>query len=226
MTTHAPLSPRRRPRDRRRAIISAAERLFADRGYANTSMKQLAAAVGVTDASLYNHFASKRDILEALYEERGFPQALDVLEHLPGAIEMERQFQLNALASADLWAQNADFLRVVFTEVLVGDSLALEVHQSFMDRWRRGVERLFLKYAERGQADAGVAAPFSRMLVDLVFGAFMDRMLTLRESDGHLPFSGPDFRSRLTEEVAMLVKLVRASGAGGRATGGLAEAAT
>ena len=221
-----PLSPRRRPRDRRRAIISAAERLFADRGYANTSMKQLAAAVGVTDASLYNHFASKREILEALYEERGFPRALDVLEHLPGAIEMERQFQLNALASADLWAQNADFLRVVFTEVLVGDSLALEVHQSFMDRWRRGVERLFLKYAERDQADASLAAPFSRMLVDLVFGAFMDRMLTLRASDGHLPFSGPDFRGRLTEEVAMLVRLIRASGAGKQGAEGPDEEAT
>jgi AcrR family transcriptional regulator len=172
-------------------------------------MKQLAAAVGVTDASLYNHFASKRDILEALYEERGFPQALDVLEHLPGAIEMGRQFQLNALASADLWTQNADFLRVVFTEVLAGDVLALDVHQSFMDRWRRGVERLFLIYAERGQADLELAAPFSRMIVDLLFGAFMDRMLTLRPSDGHLPFSDPEFRSRLTDDVAMLVRVSR-----------------
>ena len=139
---------------------------------------------------------------------------------------MERQFQLNALASADLWAQNADFLRVVFTEVLVGDSLALEVHQSFMDRWRRGVERLFLKYAERDQADASLAAPFSRMLVDLVFGAFMDRMLTLRASDGHLQYSGPDFRGRLSEEVAMLVRLIRASGAGKQGAEGPDEEAT
>ena len=203
--------PRRRTRDRRRAIISAAERLFADRGYARTSMKQLAAAVGITDASLYNHFASKRDILEALYEERGFPQALDVLEHLSGEMEMERQFQLNALASADLWAQNADFLRVVFMEVLAGDALALEVHQSFMDRWRNGVERLFLIYAGRGQVEPQRADAFSRMLVDLVFGAFMDRMLTLRPSDGHLPFSDPQFRTRLTEEVAMLVRSNRRS---------------
>jgi len=183
-------------------------------------MKQLAAAVGVTDASLYNHFASKREILEALYEERGFPQALEVLEHLPGTPDMERQFQLNALASADLWAQNADFLRVVFTEVLVGDPLALEVHESFMSRWRRGVERLFLIYAERGEADAGVATAFSRMLVDLVFGAFVDRMLTIRSSDRELPFSGPDFRTRLTEEVAMLVALVQASDGGEEALAG------
>lgn len=226
MSPSEPLSPRKRPRNRRRVIMAAAERLFADQGYANTSMKQLAAAVGVTDASLYNHFASKRDILGALYEERGFPQALDVLEHLPGATSMERQFQLNALASADLWAQNADFLRVVFTEVLVGDPLALDVHRSFMERWRRGVERLFLIYAERGEVAEAAAVPFSRMLVDLVFGIFMDRMLTLRASNGLLPFSGPEFRSRLTEEVATLVRLVRASATGGHLPVGPARETT
>jgi len=203
--TQARPAVRRRTRDRRRAIIAAAERLFAEHGYARTSMKQLAAAVGVADASLYNHFASKREILEALYEERGFPQALDVLEHLPGAADMARQFQLNVLASADLWAQNADFLRVVFTEVLAGDALALEVHESFMRRWRRGVERLFLIYAERGEADVAAAPSFSRMLVDLAFGAFMDRMLAMRASGGELPYSDPQFRARLTREVAMLV---------------------
>jgi len=213
VTQTPPRSTRRSTRDRRRAIIAAAERLFADRGYARTSMKQLAAAVGVADASLYNHFASKRDILEALYEERGFPRALDLLEHLPGAVDMERQFQLNALASADLWAQNSGFLRVVLTEVLAGDALALEVHESFMERWRRGVERLFLIYAERGEADAAIASAFSRMLVDLEFGSFMDRMLTIRSSDGELPYSDPAFRARLTEEVAMLVRANRQRGA-------------
>jgi len=205
---------RRRTRDRRRAIIAAAERLFADRGYARTSMKQLAAAVGVADASLYNHFASKREILEALYEERGFPRALDLLEHLLGTADMERQFQLNALASADLWAQNAGFLRVVFTEVLAGDALAIDVHDSFMERWRRGVERLFLIYAERGEAEAAIAASFSRMLVDLLFGSFMDLMLASRASGGELPYSDPSFRARLTEEVAMLVRAHRQGRAG------------
>jgi AcrR family transcriptional regulator len=209
VTQPQPRPTKRRTRDRRRAIIAAAERLFADRGYARTSMKQLAAAVGVADASLYNHFASKREILEALYEERGFPRALDLLEHLPGTVDMERQFQLNALASADLWAQNAEFLRVVFTEVLAGDALALEVHESFMERWRRGVERLFLIYAERGEADAAGATAFSCVLVDLVFGAFMDRMLAIRSSAGELPYSDPAFRARLTDEVAMLVRANR-----------------
>src|SRR3990172_1084369 len=110
--------PKRRPRDRRRSILRAAERLFAQHGYARTSMKRLAGSVGVTDAALYNHFRSKREILEALYEERGFYHAMDVLEHLPGTRPLERQLILNALASADLWAQNADFLRIVISEVL------------------------------------------------------------------------------------------------------------
>jgi len=40
-------------------------------------------------------------------------QAIDVLERLSGGRPVERQLMLTALASADLWAQNADFLRTL-----------------------------------------------------------------------------------------------------------------
>ncbi len=213
MTTSEPTTPTRPPRrgtrDRKRSILSAAERLFAERGYARASMKEIAAAVGITDAALYKHFDSKREILEVLYEERGFFRAIEVLEHLPGKLDMEAQFRVNVLASTDLWANNTDFLRVIFMEALVGDLMAIDVHLSVMDRWRKGIERLFLLYAERGEVDPALAEDFSGMVVNLLFGAFMDRLLTQRPTDGELPFSDPAFRTRLTSEVTRLVAACR-----------------
>jgi AcrR family transcriptional regulator len=51
---------------RRRVLLSAATRLFADHGYAAVTMEDIGAAVGITGPSVYNHFASKQELLHAV----------------------------------------------------------------------------------------------------------------------------------------------------------------
>jgi AcrR family transcriptional regulator len=52
----------------RTRILDAARALFAERGYAGTSMRDLADALGMTKAALYYHFPGKAEILLALVE--------------------------------------------------------------------------------------------------------------------------------------------------------------
>jgi len=47
-------------------IRAAAEQLFAARGFAAVSMREIAGAVGVQAAALYNHFSNKQALLEDL----------------------------------------------------------------------------------------------------------------------------------------------------------------
>ncbi len=49
---------------KREEIIQIGARLFSKRGYAATSMRDLAREVGMEPASLYNHIKSKQDILD------------------------------------------------------------------------------------------------------------------------------------------------------------------
>lgn len=49
-------------------ILDAALTLFSTGGYEATSISQIAEAVGIRKASLYSHFASKQEILDALIE--------------------------------------------------------------------------------------------------------------------------------------------------------------
>ena len=55
-----------RSRDTKGRIVEAAFGLFAERGYHAVSVRDIAAAVGVKDASLYNHFPGKQAIFDAV----------------------------------------------------------------------------------------------------------------------------------------------------------------
>ncbi len=55
--------------NRREAILDAAARLFALRGYHATSMRDIAAAAEMLPGSVYYHFASKEALLLAVYAE-------------------------------------------------------------------------------------------------------------------------------------------------------------
>jgi AcrR family transcriptional regulator len=73
-------------RDTRRLILEAALDLFSEGGFAGTSMRQIARAVGVRESALYHHFPSKAAIFEALLQEMG-----------PGRSERLESLDLDAL---------------------------------------------------------------------------------------------------------------------------------
>lgn len=50
-------------------IAQEALHLFSERGYVATSVRDIAAAVGIKDSSLYNHYKSKQDIFNYVIEK-------------------------------------------------------------------------------------------------------------------------------------------------------------
>lgn len=64
-------------RERKRAeIVAVAKALFFREGYAGASMAQIAARVGGSKATLYNHFASKEELLLAVVKDVADPATM------------------------------------------------------------------------------------------------------------------------------------------------------
>lgn len=214
----APSSLRGGDRTRRR-ILAAALRLFSRNGFHGTSIRTLARSVGLTEAAIYYHFPAKRAIVQALYEQRGFMAALDELERLPGEVPLVQQLAANAIASAHLWDENSDLLRVVIVEVLRGDKAARAVHQELMERWRGGIHELLARYQGRSEIDRSIdVAEAADSWVNLMFGVFMDRLLALGRSPRRSSFLTPELRRQAQTAALRFAERLRRRGSGaGRA---------
>ena len=56
--------------ERRQAIVKEAIRLFSEKGFKGTTTRELAAAVGVSEPVIYQHFAAKKDLYAAIIESK------------------------------------------------------------------------------------------------------------------------------------------------------------
>jgi AcrR family transcriptional regulator len=52
--------------ERRDEILALASKIFADKGYASTTVREIADAAGILSGSLYHHFASKEAMLDEI----------------------------------------------------------------------------------------------------------------------------------------------------------------
>lgn len=68
MTTKKIPVLRKKPADRKLEIIQAADALFAENGYDNTSVDKIIKKIGVAKGTYYYYFKTKQQILEAIVE--------------------------------------------------------------------------------------------------------------------------------------------------------------
>ena len=103
--------------DNRARILDAAERLFATRGFAATSVREIVREAGVTNPMLYYYFGSKEDLFIHLIRERFQSFARTFSERL--SHEETIQGVLNAWAHATMEGtrESPTSIRLVFASV-------------------------------------------------------------------------------------------------------------
>jgi len=157
-----PTSRKRPPAPGARRIESAARRLFAARGFAGTSMADIAAAAGVSKATVFHHYRTKQGLYEALVSEAltGFREQLipllDPVHDLRGSLQ-----EFAAAHVARLTGMQAT-TRLIAREMLSGSSATTslfaegEMGRNFsllVDALRRGQSRGTV----RSDVDPGLA---------------------------------------------------------------------
>ncbi|WP_454041717.1 TetR/AcrR family transcriptional regulator [Cellulosimicrobium sp. Marseille-Q8652] len=130
-------------------IMRAALELFATQGFANTSVRQVVEAAGVTKGAMYHYFESKDDLLFAIYE-RILSLQTSHLEEIIGRGEPTAQ-TLRAVC-VDVIETSIDFLAEGTVFFRSAHMLSAPRQQEVTQR-RRAYHDTFSGLIERGQRE-------------------------------------------------------------------------
>jgi AcrR family transcriptional regulator len=130
-------SPAPRASSRRDQILDAAMQCFASSGFRGTTTREIAGRVGITEAALYRHFASKEALYAAIIARK--IEAPDLTVHLEAAAAAgDDRAVLSGLARTLIERVEADpaFIRILLFTALEGHSLAEPFFAARMLRMR------------------------------------------------------------------------------------------
>ncbi|MDY7016391.1 MAG: TetR/AcrR family transcriptional regulator [Cyanobacteriota bacterium] len=135
--------------DTRSRILSAALRLFARQGYDATTTKDLAAAAGVAEGTLFRHFANKKAILVEVATKGWVEILTDLLTELSemGSYKAVAQVMRRRMLRMQ---ENNDLMRVCFMEVQFHPELQERIQSETIDKMTDVAEAFFQTAMDRG----------------------------------------------------------------------------
>jgi AcrR family transcriptional regulator len=153
--------------ERERQMLAAARALFAERGYGEVTMDEVAAAVGVTKPLLYTYFGNKERLYLACME----PAAHELRDAVASAVaEADRPadaLELGVQAFFSFVDRDRDAWRVLFDETLpAGGEVARRVaeHRERLEAVVAGLVVARLPGRRRGRAAVEVEALSTALL--------------------------------------------------------------
>ncbi|MFI4989522.1 MAG: TetR/AcrR family transcriptional regulator [Solirubrobacterales bacterium] len=184
----------------RAALVSAARELFAERGYATVGTEEIVRAAGVTRGALYHHFAGKRELFQAVYED--VEQAL--LERIATLADRSASDPLQALhTGAQAFLDACEDPAVQRIALLDAPSvLGWELWREIGMRYGLGL----VEGTVQASIDAGLIEPQpAGPLAHLLLGAIDEGAMLLARAD-----DGGQTREQVGASVARMLDSLRA----------------
>jgi AcrR family transcriptional regulator len=150
--------------DTRRAILAAARRAFAKKGYGETSLEDIVGPARLTKGALYHHFTSKAAVFEALYVEMSNQLLVQVSAALAGAGDDPWRQIIAALHAFFEASAEPDYVRIVLHDAphVLGPIHGRELDQSIGLTF---VTQMVQRLCDAGLLPAMPVAATARMLL-------------------------------------------------------------
>ncbi len=154
------------PETRRRLVLDAAAAVFAEHGYAEASIEEIARACGMSRKTIYGLYPSKEELLSALLAA-AVPDDEASETFLGADFEESVNRVMDRICAAALAPREIALLRLVIAEARLAPELAAAYYRSTVERGRR----FLAAELKRLGAAFGRPADDAEQLADILFGA-------------------------------------------------------
>lgn len=168
--------------DRREQIIGAAMRVFAEKGFARATNRDIAQEAGITTGLIYYYFKSKEDLFKAALEEHSPVQVMsqitsEMLEQPPEVLLPLLITRVLAVVESE---QFLSIIRVILPEMLHGTTEIAPIVQSFFQRLIAFLDNYLRVQATRGAVRSDLdATTIAQVLISSSIGMVMRRQVLL-----------------------------------------------
>ncbi len=174
---------RQRVEEKERAIVSAARRIFEEKGYEGARMADVAAAIGVAEGTIYTYFPTKDALVRAMLEAFWEGITTEARDAVAGKSDTFQRLEALAVSHLSLCVRNWSFLELTL-RMVPGRSQDAQT-RSLMRGYVAVFDEIFAAGQDRGDlnaADLWVAR-------DQFYGAleYSGRTLMLRSSPDPAP---------------------------------------
>lgn len=142
--------------ERRSQLIEVAIDLFARKGFAGTTTREIATAAGVTEAIIFRHFATKEDLYKAILDARcSSPEAqtwFAETQQFMDSNDDEGLFRLLISKIIEGTRKDPAFQRLMLHASLEGHELALMHHNQF----KMPIGAQFIAYVAKRQQEGAL----------------------------------------------------------------------
>ena len=152
----------------REQILAVAARLFSERGYAHTTLRQIAQQSGIQAGSIYYHFDGKDEIAACVLDE-GIAAVTDAVNRrlaaLPSGADMRTR--LGAAVEGHLWGMlhRGEFTAAHIRIYRYVSDAARARHRSIRSAYTRLWDELLKQAADAGQLRSDIPVPMVRQFL-------------------------------------------------------------
>ena len=190
----------KRTRDRagkQQALIVAALKLFASKGYDATTTREIAACAGCAEGLIHRYFNGKAGLLPALIEYRVSQEVADLAHHIRPADSFENEYlQLVDWAVEHIWGDR-EFLKVAIPRAVLDPGFGQVLRQIGPLQRARAISARLKKFRE------------SRALPDVEFDALVQSVSVIGFMFGFMrPAVLRQDRKTSTKTASVIAKLL------------------
>jgi TetR/AcrR family transcriptional regulator, fatty acid metabolism regulator protein len=161
-----------RQADRRRQILAAAVKVFADKGFHASRVGDIAEEAGIAYGLVYHYYASKEDLLETIFRTTWTEMLARVREvEEAGVPAAEAVRQVTALLLRT-WRRDPDLVRVLVREVTRNQHIQREIEE--ITQAMQALERII----QRGQESGEFRSELDPRLAAVVFYGALEEVLS------------------------------------------------